>query len=125
MKKVVNSNKAPAAIGPYSQAIEIGNMIFVSGQLPINKDTGAFPSDDVKDQTKQSLENVKSILEEAGYKMSDVVKTTVMLSDIGDFGSMNDIYGMYFAEPYPARCAYQVAALPKMAKVEIEVIASK
>lgn len=125
MKKAVTTKNAPGAIGPYSQAIVTGNMIFVSGQLPIDPSTGNFPSDNIKDQTRQSLENVKNILAEAGFNMSDVVKTTVMLADIKDFADMNEIYGTYFNEPYPARCAYQVAALPKMAKVEIEVIASK
>jgi 2-iminobutanoate/2-iminopropanoate deaminase len=123
MKKVINTKKAPGAIGPYSQAIEIKGMIYVSGQLPVNHETGEFAGDDITSQTKQSLENIKSILEEAGVDMNQVVKTTVFLKDMNDFAAMNDVYGKYFIEDCPARAAVQVARLPKDAKVEIEAIA--
>jgi len=119
----IETTKAPGAIGPYSQAIRVNNLVFVSGQLPIDPETGAFPSDDIKDQTRQSLENIKAILEAAGYEMSQIVKTTVLLADIADFAAMNEVYAEYFSDPCPARAAFQVAALPKGAKVEIEAIA--
>ena len=119
----IETTKAPGAIGPYSQAIRVNNLVFVSGQLPIDPETGAFPSDDVKDQTRQSLENIKAILEAAGYEMSQIAKTTVLLADIADFAAMNEVYAEYFSDPCPARAAFQVAALPKGAKVEIEAIA--
>lgn len=125
MKQEINSQKAPAAIGPYSQAIEANGFVFISGQLPINPSTGQFPSEDVRDQTKASLENIRAILEEAGIGFDHIVKTTVYLDDIRDFGLMNEIYGQYFQAPYPARAAFAVAGLPKGAKVEIEVIAAK
>ncbi|MCQ2609178.1 MAG: RidA family protein [Lachnospiraceae bacterium] len=125
MNKKIESKNAPAAIGPYSQAICTGDMIFISGQLGLDHKTGDFPASDIVAQTTQSLENIKAILEEAGFSFKDVVKTTVMLSDIKDFVAMNEIYARYFVEPFPARCAYQVAALPKGGKVEIEVIAKK
>ena len=123
MKQAVFSGSAPAAIGPYSQAITVGDTVYISGQLPIDPATGSFPSDDIRDQTRMSLENVKAILAAAGLTMANVVKTTVLLDDIGDFGAMNEVYGTYFAKPYPARAAFEVAKLPKGAKVEIEVIA--
>lgn len=123
MKKEIITGNAPAAIGPYAQAILAGNTLYVSGQLPIDPTTGAFPSDDVKDQTKQSLENIKAILLENGLDFSNVVKSTVLLDDIVDFGAMNDVYGTYFTAPYPARAAFEVGALPNGAKVEIEVVA--
>jgi len=119
----IETTKAPGAIGPYSQAIRVNNLVFVSGQLPIDPETGAFPSDDIKDQTRQSLENIKTILEAAGYEMSQIAKTTVLLADIADFAAMNEVYAEYFSDPCPARAAFQVAALPKGAKVEIEAIA--
>ncbi len=125
MKKVVFSDKAPAAIGPYSQAIKTEKTIYVSGQLPIDPATGAFPSEDIAAQTKQSLENIKSILESEGYTMADVVKTTVLLDNIADFGAMNEVYGTFFSGDFPARAAFEVAALPRAAKVEIEAIAYK
>ena len=125
MKTEIKTNKAPAAIGPYSQAIKAGNTIYVSGQLPINPLTGNFDADDIKVQTKQSLENIKSILEEAGYSLNDVTKTTVLLKDMAEFGDMNSVYAEYFTSPYPARAAFEVAALPKNARVEIEAIAYK
>ena len=122
MKKI-ETKSAPQAIGPYSQEVRAGDMIFVSGQRPIDPETGAFPSEDIRDQTRRSLENVKAILASEGYPMDRVVKTTVFLADMGDFPAMNEVYEQYFTQPYPARCAIQAAALPKGARVEIEVIA--
>lgn len=123
MKKRIETKAAPAAIGPYSQAIQAGNTIYVSGQLPINPSTGEFAGDDIISQTKQSLENMKSILEQAGANMTNVVKTTVLLNNISDFAAMNEVYASYFSEDCPARAAYQIAVLPKNALVEIEAIA--
>lgn len=125
MKKVVFSEKAPAAIGPYSQAIKTEKTIYVSGQLPVDPATGNFPSDDIKDQARQSLTNIKNILESEGYTMADVVKTTVLLADIADFAAMNEVYATFFEGAFPARSAFQVAAVPKGAKLEIEAIAYK
>lgn len=125
MKAKVESAKAPAAIGPYSQAVETASEVYVSGQLPIDYTTGEFPADTIEEQTKQSLENIKAILEAAGLTMDAVVKTTVLLNDINDFGKMNEVYAQYFDGVYPARAAFQVAALPKGALVEIEVVATK
>ena len=125
MKKVVNSTKAPAAIGPYSQAIKTGNTIYVSGQLPIDVATGNFAGDDIATQTRQSLTNIKYILESEGYTMADVVKTSVLLNDIADFAAMNAVYSEFFPTDCPARAAYQVAALPRAALIEIEAIAYK
>lgn len=123
--KPVSTDKAPAAIGPYSQATLAGNMIFLSGQLPIDPATGAFPEGGVSEQTRQSLANVKAILNEAGFEMSDVVKTTVFLADMGDFAAMNEVYKENFSAPFPARSAVAVKTLPKGALVEVECIASK
>lgn len=122
MKKEINAAGAPGAIGPYSQAIEAGGFLYVSGQLPINAADGTMP-EDIKAQTVQSLENVKAILAEAGASMGNVVKTTVFLADMSLFGPMNEVYATYFAKPFPARCAFAVKELPKQALVEIEVIA--
>ena len=124
-KTVLNSANAPAAIGPYSQAISgTGSITFVSGQLPIDPATGAFAAaNTIQVQTKQSLENIKAILEAGGLSLSDVVKTTVLLSDIANFGPMNEVYAQYFTADCPARAAFQVAALPKNALVEIEAVA--
>ena len=121
MKAIVTSN-APAAIGPYSAAVRAGNIICVSGQLPADPATGAFP-DGIEAQTRQSLCNLKAILEAEGLSLANVVKTTVLLADIGDFAAMNGVYAEFFGAPYPARAAFQVAALPKNALVEIEAIA--
>ena len=121
-REVIHTNNAPGAIGPYSQGITIGELVYTSGQLPINVETGAMP-ETIEEQTKQSLENVKAILEQSGSSMDKVIKTTVFLSDMNDFAKMNEIYSSFFTEPYPARSAVQVARLPKDAKVEIEVIA--
>ena len=123
MKEAISTALAPAAIGPYSQAVKDGDLIFVSGQLPIDPKTGDFPSEDAQEQARQSMENIKLVLEAAGYGMERVLKTTVYLADIADFAAVNEVYAQYFTEPYPARAAFQVAALPKGAKVEIEVIA--
>ena len=123
MKKVISTTKAPAAIGPYSQAIKVGNLVYTSGQIPIDPATGVFVAGGIKEQTRQSLLNVKNILEEAGLTMSDVVKTTVFMADMNDFADMNAVYAEFFAEPYPARSAVAVKTLPKGALVEIEVIA--
>ena len=123
MKKVISTTKAPAAIGPYSQAIQVGNLVYTSGQIPIDPATGVFVEGGIKEQTRQSLLNVKAILEEAGLTMSDVVKTTVFMDDMNEFADMNTVYAEFFAEPYPARSAVAVKTLPKGALVEIEVIA--
>ena len=120
MNKALHTDNAPAAIGPYSQAVQAEKTIYVSGQLPVDPATGEFAGEDIKAQTKQSLTNIKNILASAGADMSDVTKTTVLLQD---FGAMNEVYAEFFTEPYPARAAFQVAALPKGAKVEIEAVA--
>lgn len=119
----VSTAAAPAAIGPYSQAIKAGNTIYISGQLPIDPATGEFAGNDIASQTRQSLTNMKNILAEAGTDMSSVVKTTVLLANIADFAAMNAVYAEFFSAPYPARAAFQVACLPKNALVEIEAIA--
>ena len=124
MKPIVTS-AAPAAIGPYSQAIEVNGFVYASGQLPIDPATGAFPEGGVQEQTRQSLLNVKAILEEAGLTLANVVKTTVYLADMGDFAAMNEIYSQFFSQPFPARSAVAVKALPKGALVEVEVIAAR
>ncbi len=123
MKTPIHTPHAPAAIGPYSQAIRTGGLIFVSGQIPVDPATGAFAGDTIEAQTRQSLENLKAILEEAGSGLDKVVKTTVFLQDMGDFAAMNGVYAEYFAEPFPARAAVQVGRLPKDALVEIECVA--
>ncbi len=125
MNKAIHTEHAPAAIGPYSQAIKAGNTIYVSGQIPIDPAKGAFAGEDIETQTRQSLTNISNILKEAGASMSDVVKTTVLLADIADFTAMNEVYAEFFKQPYPARAAFQAAALPKGALVEIEAIAVK
>lgn len=125
MKKVISTNNAPAAIGPYSQAIEVNGMIFASGQIPIDPATGNFVEGGIKEQTEQCFKNIKGILAEAGLTMDNVVKTTVLLNDIAHFGPMNEIYATQFAGTYPARSAFAVKDLPKGALVEIEVIAAR
>jgi 2-iminobutanoate/2-iminopropanoate deaminase len=125
MNKAINTEKAPKAIGPYSQAIEAGGMVFASGQLPIDAATGEFAPGGVKEQTRQSLTNAKAILEEAGTDLAHVVKTTVFLADMADFGAMNEVYSEFFSQPFPARSAIAVKALPKGALVEVECIAVK
>lgn len=125
MKKVIHSTLAPKAIGPYSQAIATNDLVFVSGQLGIDASTGEFKGTDIHSQTTQSMENIKAILKEAGLEMDSVVKTTILLKSLDDFAVVNEIYGSYFKEPYPARATFQVAKLPKDALVEIEAIAIK
>ncbi len=125
MKKVISTPKAPAAIGPYSQAIQVGNLIYTSGQIPIDPATGQFVEGGIKEQTRQSLSNIQAILQETGLTMASVVKTTVFLADMADFADMNSIYAEFFTEPYPARSAVAVKTLPKNALVEIEVVAEK
>ena len=123
--KPIHTEKAPAAIGPYSQAVDSGaGLVFVSGQLPIDPATGAFPEGGVAEQTRQSLTNARAILRAAGLDLGNVVKTTVFLADMADFGAMNEVYAQYFEGACPARAAVQVAAIPRDALVEIEVIAA-
>ena len=124
MKQVISTLQAPAAIGPYSQAIRVGNLVYTSGQLPIDPATGAFPEGGITAQTRPSLLSVQAILAEAGLSMNDVVKTTVFLADMNDFAAMNAVYADFFSEPFPARSAVAVKTLPKGAQVEIEVIAA-
>ncbi len=124
MKKIIHSNNAPKAVGPYSQAIEAGGTLYISGQLPVNPADGKVP-DTIEAQTAQSLENIGAILREAGYTYDDVVKSTVLLDDINNFGAMNEVYASYYTERQPARVCYQVAKLPMGVKVEIETIAVK
>jgi 2-iminobutanoate/2-iminopropanoate deaminase len=123
MKEIISTEKAPGAIGPYSQAVKTGNTIFCSGQIPIDVTTGEFVSNDVAEQTKQVLKNLTAVLEAAGSSLNDVVKTTVFLADMNDFGAMNEIYAEYFNENKPARATVQAARLPRDARVEIECIA--
>lgn len=123
--KQISTQNAPAAIGPYSQAIEVNGFVYASGQLPLDPATGAFPEGGVKEQTRQSILNVKAILEEAGLALSNVVKTTVYLADMGDFAAMNEVYSQFFAQPFPARSAIAVKALPNGALVEVEVVAAR
>jgi len=125
MKKVIHTDKAPAAIGPYSQAIEKGNMLFASGQLGIDPATGDFVEGGVKEQTQQVFENIRAILSEAGYTMGNIVKTTVFLADMADFAAVNEVYAPQFEGHFPARSAVAVRTLPKNGLVEIEVIAIK
>lgn len=126
MKKILSTDQAPQAIGPYSQGVDTGNLLFLSGQIPICPEKGDIVATDIEGQTKQSLENVKAVLASAGCTMDNVVKTTVFLKDIADFGKMNEVYATYFSEGnYPSRSAVQVGALPKGALVEIEVVALK
>jgi 2-iminobutanoate/2-iminopropanoate deaminase len=119
----ISTKKAPAAIGPYSQAIRVGNIVYTSGQIPLDPATGAFVEGGIKEQTRQALTNIKAILEEAGTSMENVVKTTVFMANMDDFADMNAIYAEFFTEPYPARSAVAVKTLPKGALIEIEVIA--
>ena len=124
MRKCIKTDKAPAAIGPYSQGVQVGNLVYVSGQIPIDPATGAFVGDDIVSQTKQVLNNVSEVLAAAGTSMDKVVKTTVLLKNMGDFATVNEIYATFFTgEILPARAAFEVAALPKGALVEIEAIA--
>ena len=121
--KAIHTDKAPKAIGPYSQAIEAGGLVFVSGQLPVNPTTGEFAEGGIKEQTRQSLTKAQPVLQAAGTDLSRVVKTTVFLSDMDNFGAMNEVYAEFFSQPFPARSAFAVRTLPKGALVEIECIA--
>ena len=123
MKKEISTTNAPCAIGPYSQGVKIGNMVFVSGQLPIDPQTGKFPDDDIAVLTRRSLDNISAVLYEAGMTMRDVVKTTIFLADMNDFKAVNEVYAGYFDDVAPARSAVAVAELPKGARIEIEAIA--
>lgn len=125
MKQAIETQQAPAAIGPYSQAIESGGTIYVSGQLPINPATGQFAEGGIKELTRQSLTNMQHILQQAGCDMQHVVKTSVFLADMNDFAEMNEVYAEFFKAPFPARSAVAVKTLPKGARVEIECIAVK
>lgn len=125
MKSIIQTDKAPAAIGPYSQAVKVGDLVFCSGQIPIDPAKGEIVATTIEDQTRQVLDNVKALLESAGLSMDSVIKTTVFIQNMGDFAVMNGIYGEYFSEGnYPARSAVEVGALPKGALVEIEVVAA-
>ena len=123
MKEIISTENAPGAIGPYSQAVKAGNMIFCSGQIPIDPKTGEFVSDDVAEQTEQVLRNLNAVLEAAGSSLNNVVKTTVFLADMNDFVAMNEVYARFFSENKPARATVQAARLPKDARVEIDCIA--
>ena len=125
MKQVVSTDRAPAAIGPYAQAVTLNGLIITSGQLPIDPATGAFPGSDIASQTRQSLTNVKHIVEAAGMTLADVVRVGVFLKDMNDFAAMNEVYGQFFTTDCPARAAVEVARLPKDALVEIECVACK
>lgn len=125
MKKIINTSNAPAAIGPYSQAVEANGTLYISGQVPVNPKVGKIESQDITEQTEQVFKNIKAILDEAGYDFSDVVKSTVFLSDIANFAAMNDVYKKYYASECPARSAFAVKDLPLGALVEIETIAVK
>ncbi len=123
MKEIISTENAPGAIGPYSQAIKTGNMVFCSGQIPIDPKTGDFVSDDVAEQTEQVIVNLKAVLEAAGASIGDVVKTTVFMTDMSEFAAMNEVYGKHFVENKPARATVQAARLPRDARVEIDCIA--
>ncbi|BAA29948.1 137aa long hypothetical protein [Pyrococcus horikoshii OT3] len=125
MKEVIFTENAPKPIGPYSQAIKAGNFLFIAGQIPIDPKTGEIVKGDIKDQTRQVLENIKAILEAAGYSLNDVIKVTVYLKDMNDFAKMNEVYAEYFGESKPARVAVEVSRLPKDVLIEIEAIAYK
>lgn len=122
-KEIISTDRAPGAIGPYSQAVKAGNMVFCSGQIPIDPQTGEFVSENVAEQTEQVFKNLMAVLEAAGTNLGDVVKTTVFLADMNDFTVMNEVYARYFGENKPARATVQAARLPRDARVEIEVIA--
>lgn len=125
MKKQIVTDKAPAALGPYSQAIMVGDMLFASGQVPINPATGELVGDTIELQAKQVFENLREVLAEGGMGFGNVVKTTVFLTDLANFATVNEIYAEYFTEPYPARSCVQIAALPKGSLLEVELIATR
>ena len=124
MKQSISSDGAPKAIGPYSPAVRAGQLLFVSGQVPIDPATGEIVAGDIAAQTRRALDNIGALLTAAGRSFGDVVRTTVFLADMNDFGAMNQVYGQYFSQPYPARATVQVARLPKDSRVEIDVIAT-
>lgn len=124
-KKAISTTQAPAVIGPYSQAVEAGGVVYVSGQLGLDPATGKLPAEDTESQARQSLTNIRNILSAAGAEMSDVVTVTVLLTDLGDFAAVNKIYAEFFTEPYPARACYEVSKLPANGKIEIQVCAVK
>jgi 2-iminobutanoate/2-iminopropanoate deaminase len=124
MKQAVSSPDAPKAIGPYSQAVRAGQLLFVSGQVPLDPATGQLVNGDIAAQTRRVFDNLGAVLKAGGRSFADVVRTTVFLADMNDFAAMNEVYGQYFSEPYPARATVQVARLPKDARVEIDIIAS-
>lgn len=121
--KSINTNNAPAAVGPYSQAIEVGNTIYLSGQLPIDPQTGTFVEGGIKELTRQAFRNIEAVLSEARLSLNNVAKVTVMLADMADFAEMNEVYAEFFTAPYPARSAFAVKTLPKNSRIEIECIA--
>jgi len=123
--KVLKTEKAPAAIGPYSQAIEVNGFVFASGQIPLDPETGNVVEGGIKEQTRQALENASNVMQAAGLSLADVVKTTVFMADMADFAAMNEVYSTFFNEPYPARSAVAVKALPKGVLVEVECIAAR
>jgi 2-iminobutanoate/2-iminopropanoate deaminase len=126
MKRIINTEKAPKAVGSYSQAVEVNNTLYISGQIPVDPETGKFTSDtDVREQARQALKNVGQILDAAGYSFNDVVKSTVFLKNIGDFAAVNEVYATFYSDSLPARAAFEVANLPLGALVEIETIAAK
>jgi 2-iminobutanoate/2-iminopropanoate deaminase len=125
MKKIFSTSKAPAAIGPYSQAIEMKNTLYISGQIPINPETGKLVEGDISEQTEQVFRNIAVILDVSGYSFSDVVKSTCLLSDMANFRAMNEVYARYYSEKQPARAAFAVKELPLGALIEIETIAMK
>ena len=125
MKKTIQTNNAPQAVGPYSQAIDCGDIVFLSGQIPIVPETGCLVEGDITAQTHQIFQNIKAVLEAAGLSMDHVVKTTVYMTNLADFGTLNEIYATYFSEPFPARSCVGVSSLPKGAQVECEVIAKR
>ena len=125
MKRIINTDKAPKAIGPYSQAIEANGFLFISGQIPLDPVTGEIVGGDIKEQIRQVMENIKSILNAAGYSLTDVVKSSCFLKDMNDFQGMNEVYGKYYTENKPTRCAFAVNELPKGVLIEIETIAAK
>ncbi|MCD6556775.1 MAG: RidA family protein [Bacteroidales bacterium] len=125
MKQIIHTEKAPKAIGPYSQAVKAGNTLYISGQVPINPETGKLVGTSIKEQTEQVMKNISAILEEAGFSFKNVVKSTCLLSDMSNFGGMNDVYQKYYSENPPARAAFAVKELPLSVMVEIETIAVK
>jgi 2-iminobutanoate/2-iminopropanoate deaminase len=125
MKKIISTSEAPAAVGPYSQAVEVNNTLYVSGQIPVNQATGKIVEGGIKEQTEQVLKNIGAILKKAGYSYQDVVKSTCLLSDIANFKAMNEVYGSFYSENPPARVAYAVKDLPMGVMVEIDAIAAK